>query len=1296
MTALLLSTAGAAAGGAIFGPIGAMAGRLLGAVGGNIIDQRLFGDRRERQLEGPRMSDLEVMASTEGAPIARVFGRARLSGQVIWATNLQEVVTTRTQTTGGGGGGKGGRGGGAPVTTTTYSYFANLAIALCEGPIGQVLRVWADGKLLDLSPFNYRIYRGTEEQTPDPLIVAKQGADNAPGYRGLAYVVFERMPIETFGNRIPQLSFEVIKPVGQLERAARAVTLIPGTTEFGYEPATVVRTLGVGRSAPENRHVAYAPSDVEASLDELQSVCPNLERVAIVVAWFGSDLRASHCTLRPGVDNSIKTTHGGTWSVAGLERAEAYLVSTVDGRAAFGGTPSDDSVTHLIEELKVRGLKVTLYPFVVMDIPAGNSLPDPWSGAASQPVYPWRGRITCDPAPGQPGSPDGTPAAGDQITSFFGGNGADDWTYRRMVLHYANLAAGAGGVDAFLLGSELKALTRVRSASGIYPAVDELVQLAAEVKAVAGAQTLVTYAADWTEYGSHVVDAAANEVRFPLDALWASSNIDAVGIDYYAPLSDWRDGAGHFDRAVAASIYDKDYLAGNLTGGEAFDWYYADAAARTAQTRSAITDGLGKPWTFRAKDIWSWWSNAHYERVGGAELTSATAWAPQGKPIWLTELGCPAVDKGANQPSIFPDPKSSEAGLPYFSNGRRDDLIQRRTIETVLTAFDPEFGATEEFNPISPVYGGRMVDASAIYLWTWDARPYPVFPAATESWSDGVNWATGHWLTGRLGSAPLDGLTAEVLTEAGITDFDCAALGGGADGYLLDRPMAPRAAIEPLALAYAFDAVEGEGKLHFRPRGGEPVKEITEDDLVLPPNGAPFRLVRAQETELPREVSLGFTDGGSDYRRAAVTSRRLVGGSSRTSHADLAVVTNDAAAERRAEIWLQDLWAGRESAEFVLPLSCLALTPGDVIGLTAGGRRRLYELREVVDTESRRVKARSIDPEVFDLPLSAPRWVAPKPPVSIAPVHALVLDLPTLDAEEPPVLARIAVFADPWPGPVAVWRSADGLSYERAALALAPAIIGETLDELQIGPAGRFDDVSRARVQLYGGALASVSDSVLLGGGNAAAVQRPDGAWEVLQFANAELVGDLTYELSRFLRGQAGSEWAMGSPLPAGAPFVMLDEQVVAIARGLDTLQRPMQLRVVAAGRDHGDPATVAMEATPQPTALRPLSPVHLRAVRTGDGVRISWIRRARRDGDSWAAGDVPLGEEREAYAVDILSGSTVLRTLNATEPTVLYPAAAEIADFGTPQSSLSVSIAQLSATVGRGFPASVTLQFLS
>src|SRR5437763_8810385 len=274
MAALVLSVAGAAAG-AVFGPAGAIVGRIAGALVGNIIDRKLFGPG-DQNVVGPRLADLDVMASTEGAPIPRVYGRARLAGQVIWATQLEEVVSDSTTSSGG----KGHLTSGPRTATTTYSYFGNFAVGLCEGAIGRVGRIWADGKLLDVSRKTIRVHRGTEDQAPDELIVAKEGAGNAPAYRGLAYVVFERLPLADFGNRIPQLSFKLMRPLGRLEKMTRAVTLIPGTTEFGYEPGTVVRLMGPGQFAAENRHAAHAACDVEAALDDLQGTCPNLERVA--------------------------------------------------------------------------------------------------------------------------------------------------------------------------------------------------------------------------------------------------------------------------------------------------------------------------------------------------------------------------------------------------------------------------------------------------------------------------------------------------------------------------------------------------------------------------------------------------------------------------------------------------------------------------------------------------------------------------------------------------------------------------------------------------------------------------------------------------------------------------------------------------------------------------------------------------------------------------------------------------------------------------------------------------------
>ncbi len=272
------------------------------------------------------------------------------------------------------------------------------------------------------------------------------------------------------------------------------------------------------------------------------------------------------------------------------------------------------------------------------------------------------------------------------------------------------------------------------------------------------------------EYFGHQPADGSGDVHFHLDPLWASDDIDAVAIDNYMPLADWRDGSDHLDAATWDNGRSAAYFRANVAAGEGFDWYYASDADRDDQTRSAITDGAyGKPWVFRYKDLKSWWANQHYHRPGGVEAASPTDWVPESKPFWFTELGCPAVDKGANQPNVFPDPKSSASAIPYYSTGARDDLVQRRFLEAALTFFDPDDSDyVIDSNPISSVYGGRMVKQGMTHLWTWDARPYPAFPYLSDVWSDGDNWTKGHWLTGRLGATPAADLVAKILADYGI------------------------------------------------------------------------------------------------------------------------------------------------------------------------------------------------------------------------------------------------------------------------------------------------------------------------------------------------------------------------------------------------------------------------------------------------------------------------------------------------------------------------------------------------
>ncbi|MGO4525580.1 glycoside hydrolase/phage tail family protein [Microvirga sp. 2MCAF35] len=1282
MATIVLQTVGAAVGGMIGGPIGAMAGRALGGLAGAVIDNALFSGDNTKYVEGPRLRDIDGLTSTEGAPIPRVYGRARIGGQLIWATRFEEVVNSKTDRSS-----QGGKGMSGPKTvTTTYSYFANLAVGLCEGRIAFIRRVWADGREIDLSTITMRVHAGSETQGADPLIVAKEGAQNAPAYRGLAYVVFERLPLADFGNRVPQFSFEVVRPIDGLNRMVRAVCLIPGASEFGYDTLPVSQVLDLGKTRPENRHQMQRDTDMAASLDAMQALCPNLKRVSLVVSWFGDDLRAGSCLVEPRVDVKTKTNDGATWSVAGVTRADAKAVSLVSGSPAYGGTPSDESVKRLIRNLKARGLEVVLYPFVMMDIPAANDLPDPYGGSG-QPPYPWRGRITCHPAPGRSGSPDGTAAAATQVDRWF----TNASGFNRMVLHYANLAEQAGGVHGFILGSELVGLTRVRSASGSYPAVTKLKALAGQVRDVLRASTKIVYAADWTEYGAHVLD-GGGEVRFPLDPLFASDDIDAVGIDYYPPISDWRDGPNHADLPAARNIYDVDYLRARLGSGEAFDWYYANASERTAQTRRPITDGAyNKPWVFRAKDLVSWWSNGHVERVNGVE-SGATSWLPQSKPIWLTEIGVPAVDKGPNGPNVFPDPKSSESAYPPFSRGVRDDLVQARTLEAILSRFDPaQRGFLAEYNPVSSSYNGRMVDPNSVFVWAWDARPFPTFPDFDMVWSDGPNWETGHWITGRIEGATLDRLIARILRDYGFADPGAIPVDGFLDGYVIDRPMSVRGAIEPLLRLFGIDAVARGGGLAWQGRGGRAVVHLTKDDFVLGDKEPSLKLTRAQETELPQQVEVGFIEGDTDYRRASVASRRLSGSSRREARADSAVITRRAEAQRLADVWLQDLWAGREGAEFELSPRRMELEPGDVIAVPTDAGEKLHRITRIADGPTRRVSTRAVEPAVFERPGQSLEKPVKRPPSVPGKPAVVVLDLPAALGDPPP-LQYVAVAADPWPGAMTIWRSGNGTSFTPVRVLDLPAMIGRTKTALMPGPLWRWDPSGVLDVEISFGALNSIDDEAVLGGRNLFALQGPDGRWEILSAGRAEMIGERTYRLTRFLRGLAGSEPEAGRVVPAGALLVKLDEAVVPLTTSLQDLGGTWRYRIGPSGRDHADPSATEVVVTVGRDALKPFSPVHVSARREAGGIRLEWLRRTRSNGDGWEAIEVPLAEDAERYEIDILRDNAVVRTLTSAQPSIVYGSVEETADFSGIQSTLSLRIVQISAVAGRGFERSVTI----
>jgi hypothetical protein len=519
---------------------------------------------------------------------------------------------------------------------------------------------------------------------------------------------------------------ENFSPAPRLELPTlTGVHLLPATGEFTYDPVPYL-----GRRATEPALTAVngyggggAVSDYTLALDQLQAQHPECATVGLVCAWFCNGLNAATAQVYPTttyIGGAFAQAGGAAdvWRCSGLTQASAGLIpmaTAADGTFVYAGTPSDASVVRCLRDLKARGLRTVFYPFLLMTAPG----------------LPWRGQISFTPdvssaATAAVGAFLGTASAAQfapdtvNLTVAYAGS-PTDWTYRRMILHYANLCVVAGGVDLFVIGSEMRGLETVRgpgwtragttNGSGHavwdYPFVAGLTQLAADVRGVfdaagftrdsAGLHNLIAYSADWSSWMGF--QHPAENGQWPhLDQLYASSAVDFVAFDNYLPLSDWTTGTGGLDAlnwqapppsswplahpsargfglTGAPSIYATGYLQANIEGGEKFDWFYANSdnlgAGDDPQGSGLI---VSLPQGDRAaqnrqpyyagqqilanKQLRWWWNNPHQ-----AIYDTGAGWAAQGPATPWVPQSKPIVFLEYGVPSV--DKGTNQPNLFY-------------------------------------------------------------------------------------------------------------------------------------------------------------------------------------------------------------------------------------------------------------------------------------------------------------------------------------------------------------------------------------------------------------------------------------------------------------------------------------------------------------------------------------------------------------------------------------------------------------------------------------------------------
>ncbi|MCK5425216.1 MAG: phage tail protein, partial [Emcibacter sp.] len=539
------------------------------------------------------------------------------------------------------------------------------------------------------------------------------------------------------------------------------------------------------------------------------------------------------------------------------------------------------------------------------------------------------------------------------------------------------------------------------------------------------------------------------------------------------------------------------------------------------------------------------------------------------------------------------------------------------------------------------------------------------------------------------GEVLLSSIISDICTLSQVPSFDTSDLDQMVRGYMLPGPMKSRSAIEELAQIYHFDVVEQEDKLLFRTLDRVSDISIGPDDLAQSAKKTDkITLTRRHDMELPREVSLSFIDPDRDYQTGHQRAKRSYVASDIIRQNAYPLVISSDQAKSVTEIQLDLAWAGRETVSFALPYKYADLIPGDIVTLTIGSDTQDFLLQETeIGLQGMNCLAVKFSKSLLVRNSVADSGSVPAQIVEpLAGSQFLPLDMPTITGENvtsPVFFWSVAAGMGKWNGAGLFISRDNDQTYTQIDFSAADVISGVVENILSDGPTAYWDEDNDLLVRLDNPDhnLSGETTDAVLNGANVAWV-----GGEIIQFQQAVLEIDGSYRLSGLLRGRRGTERKV-SGHGAAEVFVLLTPATVNSAgMNFSDIGQIHQYKAVTSGGRVEDASPVNHIYGAE--VLKPFSPVHAQGARDSVGTfTLKWVRRSRVGGDWMDNADVPLGEIYEKYDVEILNGSTVVRTLTSDLPEITYPDSLQINDFGSIQTNLDVRIMQISDVVGRGWP---------
>lgn len=529
----------------------------------------------------------------------------------------------------------------------------------------------------------------------------------------------------------------------------------------------------------------------------------------------------------------------------------------------------------------------------------------------------------------------------------------------------------------------------------------------------------------------------------------------------------------------------------------------------------------------------------------------------------------------------------------------------------------------------------------------------------------------------------------ESLTSA---DLDVTELTDLINGYAIAQQTTIRSAIEQLAQAYFFDAVESDGKIKFVKRGQPSIVTIPDNDLGATnqsENLPLLTIVRQQEVEVPSSVVVVYNDAANSYQVATQQSRRLNVRAGGPLNIELPIVLSADKAKQITDVLRIDATLAKDKYSWITSRKYAIYEPTDVMTVR-GNALRVTDKTETPDGLIR-WDGFADDPRNYTKTYPGASWTAPvaEVPASAGPSHLTPLDITLLRDEDDGdngFYAAIQGYLGGWTGAV-VDKSADnGQTYTRVAQTTTSTPVGMVLTVLGMPytSAAWFDEINTVTVNLpVGVTLSSLSRDSLLA--NQELNNILIGS-EVIRYRNAQLSGD-NYILSGLLRGQRGTEWAFDTHVVNERAIVLDVGALRRIALVLSELNANRLYRTTSLGAVSGELTTFANTGLYR----KPYSAVLLGAGKAGNGdILLDWVRRTRVGGAWEESVDASLGETSEIFDVEIWDAGfvTLKRTITVSTESATYTNANQITDFGGTQYEVHFKVYQVSSTYGRGYPA--------